>query len=372
MPIFALMTLTTKKTIKCSRRALLAAGVGLVLAAGLAGRLHAADEPAKKTGGGNAAASASETAGEGGAVFCHGIRRGDEIDVVNTRSICGVGDSSFMRKNLRFETFAICDDAGDRRWQPLDLDGFLSFDPSVTTIIFVHGNQIAPGDAKNEGLATYRTIILHGCDAPRIRFVIYSWPSSKVGGLLYDVREKAARTEPSGYHLAWLLDQMPVETPIGLVGFSFGARIITGGLHILAGGSLGGTCVLSDHVHPNRAPMNVVLMAAALNSYWLAEGEHHGLAMTEVSRMLLINNCEDRAMRYYDMITPGPGGPQALGLCGPTRISPQSAGKILNRDVSNYVGPEHEYLRYLCAPGDAGMIWDYVRPARVAEVKAGG
>ena len=50
----------------------------------------------------------------------------------------------------------------------------------MPTIIFVHGNQITPGDAKNEGLEVYRRMIMHGCDAPRIRFVIFSWPSSKV------------------------------------------------------------------------------------------------------------------------------------------------------------------------------------------------
>ena len=121
---------------------------------------------------------------------------------------------------MKVENYAICDEAGYRRWQSSDLDSFLAFDPSVPTIIFVHGNQITPGDAKGEGLMVYRKIILHGCDAPRIRFVIFSWPSSKVGGLLRDVREKAARTEPAGWHLAWLLDQMPAETQISLVGMT--------------------------------------------------------------------------------------------------------------------------------------------------------
>jgi hypothetical protein len=276
-----------------------------------------------------------------------------------------------MRKNLKVETYAVCDDAGDRRWQSSDLDSFLSFDPSVPTIIFVHGNQITPSDAKSEGLMMYRTIILHGCDAPRIRFVIFSWPSSKVAGLLRDVREKAARTEPAGWHLAWLLDQMPAETPVGLVGFSFGARIITGGLHVLAGGSLQGLA-LSEHVHPHRAPVNAVLIAAASNSYWLGDGSHHGLAMTQVNRMLFINNCADRAMRYYDLLTPGRGGPQAMGLRGPTCISPQDADKITNRDVSRYVGSQHEFTNYLCAPGDPGLIWDYTGPAAPVDTKTGG
>ena len=54
----------------------------------------------------------------------------------------------------------------------------------TVTVDADHGvaNQITPGDAKSEGLMVYRKLILHGCDAPRIRFVTFSWPSSKVGG----------------------------------------------------------------------------------------------------------------------------------------------------------------------------------------------
>ncbi len=295
------------------------------------------------------ATSASNAAGERGNAFCNGIRLQDEIVVVNVRNLCGCCDSGNFSDRLIVENYAVCDETGHRRWQPSDLQSFLAFDSSVPTVIFVHGNQITPGDAKCEGVALYRRIILHGCDSPRIRFVIFSWPSSKIGGLLRDVRVKAARTGPAGFQLAWLVNQMPTETPISFVGFSFGARIITGGLHVLAGGSLGGLCCLSEHVHADRPPMSIIMMASALHSYWLAAGQYHGLAMTQVSRMCLINNCDDPAMKYYDYIEPGFGGPQALGLCGPTCINRDYAQKIINRDVSCYVGNQHDLMRYVCA-----------------------
>lgn len=369
------MTIATDSSSSRSHRTLATCGFALALSV-LVAPTSAADN-SKKSNATKVPAAASATPEKHadhlpGTVLRNGIRLEDDIEVVNTRSICGGGNSDSMRKGLKVENYAICDEAGDRRWQSSDLDSFLASDSSVPTIIFVHGNQITPGDAKSEGLMMYRKIILHGCDAPRIRFVIFSWPSSKVPGLLKDVREKAARTEPAGWHLAWLLDQMPADTQVSLVGFSFGARIITGGLHVLAGGNLGGSLVLAEHEHPHREPVNVVLMAAASHSYWLAEGQHHGLAMTQVNRMLLINNCEDRAMRYYDLLTPGRGGPQALGLCGPTRINPQYAKKITNRDVSRYVGAEHELTSYLCAPGDPGLIWDYAGEPAATDTKTGG
>jgi hypothetical protein len=375
MPIISLMRIETESSSLCRGRSLALWPALVVLALGLLAAPSRAADSAKNTQVALTPTASSATPAlekHTGSVFCNGIRLEDEIQIVNTRSICGGGKSDLMRNGLKVENYSVCDEAGHRHWQSSDLDSFLAFDPAVPTIIFVHGNQITPGDAKDEGLMMYRTIIRHGCDAPRIRLVIFSWPSSKVGGLLYDVREKAARTEPAGWHLAWLLDQMSPDTQISLVGFSFGARIINGGLHILAGGTLGGNLVLTEHVHPHREPMNVVEMAAADHSYWLADGQHHGLAMTQVNRMLLINNCDDTAMRYYDMLTPGRGGPQALGLCGPTRIGPDYAQKIRNRDVSCYVGSEHLFATYLCAPGDAGLVWDYSKPAAVVDTKTGG
>lgn len=304
-------------------------------------------------------ATAASPTDDHGKLFACGIRLQDEIELVNVRNVCGCCDPARLREAITVENYAVCNESDSRQWQASDLQTFLNFNASVPTVIFIHGNQISPSDAKYQGLDAYRRIILHGESAPPIRFVIFSWPSAKISGLLRDVRVKAARTGPAGYQLAWLIDQMPAETPISLAGFSFGARIITGGLHILAGGSLGGGMCLSEHVHPHRPPMSVFMMASALHAHWLGGGQYHGLAMTQVSKMCLINNCKDRAMVYYDFIEPGPGGPQALGLRGPTCISQENARKIFQRDVSCYVGADHELARYMCAPGDAGLFWDY-------------
>jgi hypothetical protein len=236
----------------------------------------------------------------------------------------------------------------------------------VRTLIFVQGNRLSPGDAKHDGLAVYRRLANYAGRGERIRFVIWSWPSTQVSGPLRDVREKAARTGPAGCQLAWLVDQMPAETPVSLVGFSFGARIITGGLHILAGGNLGG-CSLGERVHPDRPPMDVVLIAAALHANWLGEGSYHGLAMTQVNQMFLINSCQDMAMRYYHFVQKR-GNPQALGLRGPTYISGDGSAKITMRDASRYSGREHNLFLYLCAPGVVGQIWETSTTATPAAI----
>jgi hypothetical protein len=296
--------------------------------------------------------------------FCNGIRLQDEIAVVNTRMLCGSCDPESMRDAIVVENYAIHDEAGHRRWQRSDLDSFLAFDPAVPTIIYVHGNQMTPGQAKSQGLAVYRRLAHYGTGEP-IRFVIFSWPSSRVGRLIRDVQVKAVRTGPAGCQLGWLLDQMPAETHVSLIGFSFGARIVTGGLHVLAGGSLGGGLKLADRAHPDRRPVDAVLIASALHCHWLGKGQYHGRAMSQVDRMFLLNNRSDLALRYYRFSTPGRDRPQALGLHGPNCLSAEYASKIESRDVSRYAGRQHDLFQYLCAPGAMAQVWAYTEPAPV-------
>jgi hypothetical protein len=292
-------------------------------------------------------------------VFCNGIRLGDEIVVVDTRMACGSCDPDSLRTSLRVENYEVCDEAGHRRWRTSDLESFLSFDSTVPTVFYVHGNQMTSGDAKSQGVALYRKLAHYSGGEGRVRFVIFSWPSAKVGRLLRDVRVKAQRTGPAGCQLAWLLDQMPAETPVSLIGFSFGARIITAGLHVLGGGSVCNGMGLDERVHPDRAPMNAVLIASAVHAHWLGKGQYHGLAMTKVNRMFLLNNCDDLALNYYHLSTSDRSRPQALGICGPTRIDSEYAAKIRKRDVSRYAGSRHDLFLYLCAPGAIGQVWDY-------------
>jgi hypothetical protein len=317
-----------------------------------------------------AAAHAANSARADSNVFCNGIRTADEIVVVNTRSDCGSCDAETMRRGTRFERYAVYDDAGHRRWRSTELESFLSFDPNVATIIYVHGNQMSPGDAKVQGLALYRKLVHYAGSEGRIRFVIFSWPSSKVGRLLKDVRVKAARTGPAGCQLAWLVDQLPAETPVSLVGFSFGARIISAGLHVLGGGSVCNGMDLAERVHPHRPPVNAVLIATASHAHWLGKGQNHGLAMTQVSRMFFINNHSDIALRYYHFSTTDRSRPRAMGLTGPTCLDSDYAAKIEERDVSRYAGREHDLFQYLCAPGAIGQVWDYAVTAESARLQA--
>src|SRR5262249_26100366 len=158
-------------------------------------------------------------------------------------------DPGALASGTQVEIYAPLGDGCCRRWQPSDLASLTSASSAMPTVIFVHGNQISPGDAKQEGLALYRRMVWASDSPTPIRYVIFSWPSSKIPGLLRDVRVKAMRTRPAGCQLAWLIDQLPGDEPIELIGFSYGARIITGALHVLGGGDLSGLA-LASRQHP--------------------------------------------------------------------------------------------------------------------------
>ena len=87
--------------------------------------------------------------------------------------------------------------------------------------------------------------------------------------------------------------------------------------------------------------------------------------MTQVNQMLLVNNCDDPAMKYYRFVSQN-GRPQALGCCGPMCIDAAGASKIVQRNVSCYVGNNHDVFCYLAVPGVIGQIWDYVDHAAPA------
>ena len=169
-----------------------------------------------------------------------------------------------------------------------------------------------------------------------------------------DARIKAARTRPAGCQLAWVLDQIPGDVPVGLIGYSFGARVITGALHLLGGGHLNGMS-LTERANPDRQPVRLVMIAAATHAHWLGQGQYHGQALSQVDQALSINNSSDTIMRWYHLASPN-SRPQAMGLCGPTCLGSERH-KVRVRNVARHVGSEHDIHRYLSSPGTARQLW---------------
>jgi hypothetical protein len=290
-------------------------------------------------------------------------RTSDHILLISTRDIGLRCDDEAMR-HLRYEEY-VPPFEGVGGWRPLtaaEAAGELA--QPMPTVMYVHGNRVANGADKTTGLAMYRTLGRPGPAAP-IRYIIWSWPSTKIPGPLRDYQIKAARTQPAGWQLAWTVDKLPPETPLALVGYSYGARVVTGALHLLAGGSLH-ELRLANRVHPQRAPIRTALLAAAEDAAWLRPGGYHGRALQQIEHLLLVNNQRDPAMRFYRLSPVGQT--RALGYTGLDRaeLGPL-ASRVQSVDVTHVVGRHHTLMEYLGATGTVGRALQQVAqlPPRV-------
>ncbi len=234
------------------------------------------------------------------------------------------------------------------QWTLASQEGFLATDdPAVPTSFFVHGNRNDEADAVREGYELCQAL---QCQTPNqaLRCVIWSWPADRITGhARYDAQVKAARTDGQSQYLAQLLGRMDPRVPVNLVGHSFGARIITGAMQVLAGGDLAGQCVVRANPGVQRAATRAVLVAAAEDWDWLLPGACHGLALSRFDRVLITVNAADPALKHYSLLY-GRRGPEALGYVGPACGTDGTKTELL--DMSCSVGKSHKWDCYLADP----------------------
>lgn len=246
------------------------------------------------------------------------------------------------------------------RWLPADHAEFLAADePGAITCIYVHGNRVDPQQALRDGQVVWRQ--LTGClpaEQP-LRLVIWSWPSTQIEGPLQDVRVKACVSDYHAWHLAWLVDQIHAETPVSLIGYSFGARLVCGSLHLLGGGKLADH-MLAHRLHEQRPLLRVALLAGALDSpALLPHGKYH-CALSQVQRMLVLVNQRDPVLHQYPLLRGWfHQGPPALGYTGFfTSALGCDSGKVQQCNVSRQVGSDHDWRRYLANFGIVARLRD--------------
>jgi len=267
---------------------------------------------------------------------------GDSVWVVSTRGLgcsrCGEGLANAEVQRCYH----------DGSTSDASLDEFLDGDePGMTTVVYVHGNRITAYDANQRGLRLYR-LLTDDPHAPPLRLVIWSWPSNQICGQVRDVRTKAARTFSEACYLSEFLAALNPASQVSLVGYSFGARVVTGALADLAGGSVGG-CDCPGPRYQGRSNMRVVLVGAAMHNYWLAPGGWHSAGWQFVDHMVLLYNCCDPVLRRYRLIDLR-NRPQALGYRGLWNIPDDQNARFSQYNVCDEVGKTHSEAAYWDSP----------------------
>ena len=271
-------------------------------------------------------------------VACSRPRAGDQIWLISTRQLgCGIcidGDPGLQFWRLESNC-----------WQLADLKAFLAADdPHTPTDFYIHGNDNTAEDANDHGFTVYDRLVAQAPKDRPMRFVIWSWPTDPGRHPVQLIRSHAYRADTDAWYLGWLLSRMDRRVPIGLAGYSFGARVTTGAIHLMGGGELLGSSLKLDP-KAGRPMIRAVLLAAAEDDGWLSPGAPNGMTIPTVDRMLLLNNGCDSTLKHYPLMDRCTRA-QALGyvgLCG-NRASKDRA----NATPACTVGTGHNWANYFC------------------------
>jgi hypothetical protein len=269
------------------------------------------------------------------------VRPQDQLWAVSTRHL-GCGCAADLEPSWRIWRY----DHASKQWVIATTAEFYATDSAdVVTSFYIHGNRIDHGQAFSDGMNVYFQLAGKLDDERPVRFVIWSWPSSQIKGPLKDVRSKAWRSDTDAYYLARFLAGMKPDVQVGLVGYSYGARIATGALHLLGGGRLVG------HTLPagERPQVRIALWAAALHNHWFLPGHYHGQALTALDRGFVTFNCCDPVLSRYHRLEKC-GNPVAMGysgVYGRNLLPPELNSRLEEMNVSCLVGGTHDMRPYL-------------------------
>lgn len=275
----------------------------------------------------------------GGQSYAQGVaQEADQVVVACTRNF-----PSVSARTLDFSSFVgfTCGVNGQSYGMPVSLVDSGRFS---STWIFVHGNQIPPHEATKRGIAVYERLRSCSTHEGPIRFVIWSWPSERNTNRLKDAKIKSHRTNVESFLLGSYIAAIAHDNPLRLVGYSFGARIVGGALHLSSGGQLDG------HVLPHTAvpvaPHRVVMLAAAIENDGFLPGGRYRHGLDQVEHMLLMNNSRDQALRFYWILNTSK--PKALGStgfdCRPPHVT------VHQYDWADQIGKDHSLWQYLDRP----------------------
>ncbi len=234
-------------------------------------------------------------------------------------------------------------------------DYLASLSSERPVVFYVHGNRMPVCEVVNRSTTIRNRIRMRGARGP-IDWMIYSWPSEKELVGVKDFRLKADRCDAQGLYLASFLRQhVQASVPMAMIGYSFGARVATGALHALAGGTLSGRQLPEPPL--TGANVRVGLVAPAIESKWLGGNGYHGFATKNMNELVLLYNRRDVVLKRYWLLEKIRRD-TALGYSGPTIFATRVDGTRLpvrSRDCASIVKLRHSEMDYYQGGCNAGV-----------------
>jgi hypothetical protein len=241
-------------------------------------------------------------------------------------------------------------------WHFDSLDSAL-IDDGRLTILYVHGNFMERNNARDRVLILNR--YLKAKATRPYRLLMLSWPSAREPHPLRDVYENAESAESQALVVARLLERLGSQSQVSVLGFSFGARAVTGGLHFASGGTVPGYVPPLQYPYEGQlSRYRVALVAPAVDRSWVSESGRHAHALDRVDGLINLYNSRDpilRRFRFIDRLS----RPVAAGFAGflgaqgfesiadPRSTQPLATTKRIEQyDCGGVIGTTHSERSY--------------------------
>lgn len=250
---------------------------------------------------------------------------------------------------LNYEpTFTVHENA-DHRWWPQTLDSLrahIGSHPEQRIVFYIHGNWMPQCDARERAVAVYRRLAGYATDSGPICFISFSWPSERREGFARDVIGKKSRLDTDSYYLALAIERLQLQQSTGFIGFSFGAAVLCGAQHLLAGGNLCGYQL--DASPSSNLPARISMVAPAFDRQELTVGGRYQRALEEADSVVNLYNSIDpilKRFRFFDRDT----SPVAAGFAGLLELrsdAPLASNSTIAQFDCRSIGRTHAELDY--------------------------
>lgn len=223
-----------------------------------------------------------------------------------------------------------------------------SLAPNVPVVIVVHGSFMDSPSIVPESRKTWRWLQRGSCGQP-FQMIYLTWPSYRPLSIApaIDVAVLGRQASRNGFYLAQLIQSLPDQCPLSLVGHSHGTRVISAALHLNAGGTVEGHSLRCQSGVDRD--VRVVFAASAIDHDWLNPGERFDRTMWSADCLVNLRNEHDPALLIYPLRRLGSS--RALGRIGFTENDRRALGSTSRRiseiDVTDSVGHRHLWPAYL-------------------------
>ena len=236
-----------------------------------------------------------------------------------------------------------------------------------TAVVQIQGNLTTKDSSLGALLWTHSWLGRHQALAPGTVVIAFDWPAERVfRNDMRDVNEKGRRAFVAAWHLARLLQAFPGNSHVTLLGQSYGGRVVTATLHLLAGGTLKDTRYSQQYgLEAARADLHLraIVLAGAIDRHWLDPGSRLGEALKACEAYLNLTNDRDEALVFYPFLAQS-GMHRAMGRVGVSNLDLERLGPLgsryAERETQEELKGDHTLLDAVANPRIARWMAPYL------------